>query len=609
MTNLTTYTYKPLSSPTSIRLIHLLPSDNEDDPLKCDLEEVDLKGHQMYEAISYVWGDETNPSSVSCEKSHISITRNLDAALRRFRRPTEERTLWVDSICINQKDVPERNSQVSIMGDVYFNAIEVLIWLGLEDEYEDTQSAMKFIPYLCSKWSLDPGKVPTLETVRQKFANSTHDNRKLILKSTSFRAFRAFVIDRPLFRRAWTFQESCIAQKKSFHCGKIRLSRLEMRYFFDVLLSLFEHLDESNESNVNSIGYAVDMVFTYMEAHDSTHHVTYGSLVDRLSRRRGAECKIPSDVIYSVLATVCTDWKTIIQPDYQKPFHFLFLETTVEIIQRSGSLSIFGEVDSAFIPCSLLPSWCPDWRRPYGVKRHRPFLLGARGVQHLFRACGSAIATAKLHEEKKELTLRGIVLDTISAQQSDPFNSSTLGWLQQALNHANSSNQTYTFTAETISDALARTIQDDHTFENGQYIRRNKAWLKKRGEEHSETHFNNQDSYINGQAEQWAKLDILKLSRLFLTKRGMLGLGCVASRPGDIITILFGGKVPIILRPIEGGKFLFVRECYVHGFMDGEALIEARKEADPTYDGIDTAWLERLHEDPIPFPTREFVLV
>jgi hypothetical protein len=32
-------------------------------------------------------------------------------------------------------------------------------------------------------------------------------------------------------------------------------------------------------------------------------------------------------------------------------------------------------------------------------------------------------------------------------------------------------------------------------------------------------------------------------------------------------------------------------------------------EADPTYDGVDESWLERLHEESIPFPTREFVLM
>ena len=43
--------------------------------------------------------------------------------------------------------------------------------------------------------------------------------------------------------------------------------------------------------------------------------------------------------------------------------------------------------------------------------------------------------------------------------------------------------------------------------------------------------------------------------------------------------------------------------------MDGEAFVNARKEADASYDGIDRSWLERSHEEPIPFPSQEFILV
>jgi len=38
--------------------------------------------------------------------------------------------LWVDAICINQDDIPERNDQVLLMGDIYRNATSVISWLG-----------------------------------------------------------------------------------------------------------------------------------------------------------------------------------------------------------------------------------------------------------------------------------------------------------------------------------------------------------------------------------------------------------------------------------------------------------------------------------------------
>jgi hypothetical protein len=59
--------------------------------------------------------------------------------------------------------------------------------------------------------------------------------------------------------------------------------------------------------------------------------------------------------------------------------------------------------------------------------------------------------------------------------------------------------------------------------------------------------------------------------RAFTTKKGYLGLGPMATQPGDLVCVLFGAKVPFILR-YEEDHYLFVGECYVHGIMRGEAV-------------------------------------
>lgn len=60
--------------------------------------------------------------------------------------------------------------------------------------------------------------------------------------------------------------------------------------------------------------------------------------------------------------------------------------------------------------------------------------------------------------------------------------------------------------------------------------------------------------------------------RFYTTKNGSMGLGPSAMRGGDIICVLFGGTVPYILRPIAGGEYSFVGDCYIDGFMNGEAI-------------------------------------
>lgn len=62
---------------------------------------------------------------------------------------------------------------------------------------------------------------------------------------------------------------------------------------------------------------------------------------------------------------------------------------------------------------------------------------------------------------------------------------------------------------------------------------------------------------------------------LFKTAKSMFGLGHVAVRAGDVVTLLCGLRSPIVLRPrdeSEGGGYTFVGDAYVDGIMDGEFL-------------------------------------
>ncbi|KIN08291.1 hypothetical protein OIDMADRAFT_98373, partial [Oidiodendron maius Zn] len=100
-----------------------------------------------YEALSYVWGSLKNPkNAIMSDGSSISITNNLDIALRHLRYTTEDRQLWVDSLCINQEDIKEKNSQIPLMGSIYRLANRVLAWLGPEEN--DSGHALQIIDHV-----------------------------------------------------------------------------------------------------------------------------------------------------------------------------------------------------------------------------------------------------------------------------------------------------------------------------------------------------------------------------------------------------------------------------------------------------------------------------
>ena len=62
--------------------------------------------------------------------------------------------------------------------------------------------------------------------------------------------------------------------------------------------------------------------------------------------------------------------------------------------------------------------------------------------------------------------------------------------------------------------------------------------------------------------------------RLAILDQGYVVLGPRSMKAGDLVCILEGCSVPVILRPRnDSNGYTFVGECYVHGMMDGAALI------------------------------------
>ncbi len=65
----------------------------------------------------------------------------------------------------------------------------------------------------------------------------------------------------------------------------------------------------------------------------------------------------------------------------------------------------------------------------------------------------------------------------------------------------------------------------------------------------------------------------LKRRRLLVTENGLIGSAPQPAEEGDLICVLYGCSVPVILRKSQDENFYeFIGECYLHGFMDAEAV-------------------------------------
>jgi hypothetical protein len=151
------FQYESLPTETSIRLLLIGYQESQPDAhlIKLAFYTVDLDNAPVFGALSYVWGDHRPALNqrfnkkrsqrcfdIICDGCKISVTYNLFCALRRLAAIRDGSSaqvgdpgIWIDQLCINQKNIPERNQQVAMMDRIYGQARTVTSWLGEADSH------------------------------------------------------------------------------------------------------------------------------------------------------------------------------------------------------------------------------------------------------------------------------------------------------------------------------------------------------------------------------------------------------------------------------------------------------------------------------------------
>jgi hypothetical protein len=76
-----------------------------------------------------------------------------------------------------------------------------------------------------------------------------------------------------------------------------------------------------------------------------------------------------------------------------------------------------------------------------------------------------------------------------------------------------------------------------------------------------------------------ARMIEIRNKRPLLSRDGYLGMGPLTARPGDVVVVFPGARVPYVLRPKGDRKFLLLGEAYCDGVMDAEILTRRTKES------------------------------
>lgn len=104
--------------------------DATDTQISGTLLDIGTLGYTNYACLSYVWGLGSKDFQIMIDGFPLYITESLYLALQRLRLQYEQRFLWIDQICINQRNIYQRNSQVQQMGTIYSKAQYDIVWLG-----------------------------------------------------------------------------------------------------------------------------------------------------------------------------------------------------------------------------------------------------------------------------------------------------------------------------------------------------------------------------------------------------------------------------------------------------------------------------------------------
>lgn len=230
------FPYQPLDvEKNETRLVTILAGTFEEE-LQITLKAVSLDDDPEYEALSYVWGDPSVTKAIKLDGISFQVTENLESALRHLRHPSKDRVFWIDAICINQRDILERNTQVPLMSTIYGNCEGCIAWLGPEGDdtddfisffrnFENNRHIHEWPPYshvaeIFRGKGIRPQAIGQEEALRQK----NEDHMKKIWKRCLRRHPQAFehlytFMDRPWWQRVWTIQEFVLPEQISFLSG------------------------------------------------------------------------------------------------------------------------------------------------------------------------------------------------------------------------------------------------------------------------------------------------------------------------------------------------------------------------------------------------------
>jgi hypothetical protein len=342
-------------------------------PLRCQLKIVNLEERPDFEAISYVWGRGIKRKRVICNGTRVKITVNLLQALVAVRHPSRQRTVWADSISINQSNNVEKSRQVALMGPIYNCARRVLIHLAGDDRGHAHRVATfvsEKLAIILRNQSEDPEIAP----------DPSAEDTQLLMEDLRLHSVK-YLLDHLRFQRGWVVQEAVLAQDAVVIWGPRRTAR------FHSLMICHDWLFRSPQGAYVCVEYSVNplLVLSHLYWHPSREVAqglgnelgTQPDFIQVLDLARQSKLENTRDRVYAFLyldrleprldIAIGARLRLAIQPDYSKSVAEVYTDFARQTT-KSGNMRWLHYVQH--IQASLaemgFASWVPRW----DVKEH-----------------------------------------------------------------------------------------------------------------------------------------------------------------------------------------------------------------------------------------------
>jgi heterokaryon incompatibility protein (HET) len=625
------YEYVPLKE-GEIRLLEVYRVKLE---LHCRILCVKLTDSPRYEAMSYTWGSSELFKRILVDGKWMEVTLSAYELLQSRASILEPKILWLDCICINQADVQEKNVQIPLMGEIYSRAMRVVVWLGWSPDAEEAFSLLEELrtrPILQTEEEIDGLDFAGL----LRKLNKTRPQRYEVINRWDSRfAALGRLLNHAYFFRMWIIQEIFFGSVVHIWCDGSWIEWKHfvtpLQALLDPNLQLELGADELYEPRS-----AIQQIYRISLLKDEEHfrilHPKEGSerlpLCQLLASIRKIQASDSRDMVYGLLNLSRDADVPEFAPKYSQEPEELYLELGQLFIQRNELLDVLCRAGIGYLrKINTLPSWVADWScvplvfplswRPYNTSKDKHASFRLLNPRHL--------SVTGVHLDKISLTSEYVAEEPPPGHAFDE-GLALIFLLDDAEELLFSLPEVYV-TGQSREEAFWRTLigdtTDDHELDLKRYldsiglspyahsnrtrpashdygvlfkqlqrcreifrllkITKGTKWDDIMQRDPAEL-----NSLLQSRAQEFREaFYAIYLDRRFIsnltsftqgrkfatTDKGYMAMVPPLCKSGDDICVIYGAKVPFAIRRCTGlDMFELVGECYVHGFMDGEAL-------------------------------------